>query len=72
MVAKWTCNGKFHHATYRDQGTCWEGLWVYEAAEDGFRGYKPTGAFFKGDPNLDAAYAEVSNTGVSVGAFGRG
>jgi len=63
---------KFHHATYRNQGSLWEGLWIYEKADDGFRGFKPAGAFFKDDPNLDAAERELRGAGVSVGAYGCG
>jgi hypothetical protein len=72
--------GKFHHATYRNQGRLWEGLWVYENDEPGpnhkpgnwHPGYKPAGAFFKDSPELDAAYAELSGTGISLGRYGAG
>lgn len=63
---------KFHHATYRNHGTIWEGLWIYEKATDGFRGYKPVGSFSKTDPDLDAAHNLVRNTGVSLGSYGNG
>jgi len=66
-------SGGFHHATYRDHGTVWEGLWIYGNADDGFRGYKPVGSFGKNDPLLlDAAYALVRGTGVSFGSYGNG
>ena len=64
-------DGKFHHATYRQVGL-WTGLWVYEKAAGGFRGYKPVGAFFKNDPTLPAAEALVRGSGVSLGAYGHG
>ena len=65
-------SGQFHHATYRDHGRLWEGLWVYRNASNGFRGYEPAGCFYKDSPELDAAYAEVRGAGVSVGAYGEG
>lgn len=65
-------DGTFHHATYRNHGTLWEGLWVYARDEKGFRGYSVVGSFYKGDPNLDAAFELTRGTGISVGAFGRG
>jgi len=65
-------NGEFHHATYRNCGTLWEGLWIYVADSNGFRGYSPAGFFPVNDPELDAAFEEVRGTGISVGAFGRG
>ncbi len=63
--------GKFHHATYRDHGTIWEGLWIYGKADAGFRGYIPVGSFEKGKPS-DEAHELVKAYGVSVGAFGEG
>lgn len=36
--------GEFHHATYRDQGTIWEGLWIYKRDVSGIRGFSPAGA----------------------------
>lgn len=66
-------DGSFHHATYRNQGTLWEGLWIYSRSETGFRGFKVAGCFNKSNPAL-LAEAEnlVRRTGISVGAFGRG
>ena len=65
-------DGSFDHATYRNHGTLWEGLWIYAKQADGFRGYAPAGAFFKDSPELDAAFALVKGTGISVGAYGCG
>jgi len=65
-------SGLFHHASYRNHGTLWEGLWIYVKSEGGFRGYAPAGAFFKDDTDLDAAHEVVRGTGVGVGAYGRG
>jgi len=64
--------GRFHHATYRSEGTLLEGLWIYQNTPTGFRGYEPAGAFFKDNPDLDAAYHEISGTGVSLGSYGNG
>ena len=72
-------DGKFHHATYRDIGTLWEGLWIYEKDEPAsdwkgkwHPGYKPAGCFEKGHPDLDAAHEAVRDTGISVGRYGAG
>lgn len=65
-------NGSFDHATYRNHGTLWEGLWIYVKNETGFRGYVPVGCFGKDSPDLDAAFQRVRGTGISVGAYGRG
>lgn len=62
-------SGRFHHATYRNHGTLWEGLWIYEC----FNGtFKPAGAFFKDNSEIDAAYNLVRSSGVSVGSYGNG
>ena len=65
-------DGTFHHATYRNHGTLWEGLWIYGKAENGFRGYAPVGCFGKDNPDLATAETLVRGTGISVGAFGNG
>jgi len=67
-------DGTFHHATYRGEGSCWEGLFVYPRQEQGgFRGYGgPVFAFYRDDPDLAKAHEMVRHTGVSVGAYGRG
>jgi hypothetical protein len=64
-------SGQFHHATYRDFGTLWEGLWIYRKY-DGLRGFEPAGMFSKDSPDQDAAFELVRGTGVSVGAYGQG
>ncbi len=64
-------SGQFHHATYRNFGTLWEGLWIYRKY-DGLRGFKPAGCFGKDSPLLHDAEELVRGTGVSVGAYGRG
>jgi hypothetical protein len=64
--------GRFHHATYRNVGTLWEGLWIYERSVKGFRGFDVATSFPKGDPNLDAAHELVKGKGVSVGSYGKG
>jgi hypothetical protein len=65
-------DGTFHHATYRNHGTLWEGLWIYERDPKGFGGYGVVGCFPKDSPDLDAAFALTSKTGISIGAYGHG
>jgi hypothetical protein len=66
-------SGTFHHATYRDIGKLWEGLFIYAIAEDDlWIGYRLAGSFGKDDPDLAAAEDMVRHTGISVGAFGQG
>lgn len=62
----------FHHATYRQHGTVWEGLWIYIKKDGGFRGYDVAGCFYKHAPELEAAHEICRGTGISVGAYGRG
>lgn len=64
-------SGEFHHATFRDRGTLWEGLWIYRKF-DGLRGFEPAGAFLKGNVDAEKAYKLVRGTGISVGSYGRG
>lgn len=64
-------SGRFHHATYRNHGSVWEGLYVYVIANTTV-GFDVAGVFGKSDPRLDVAYNIVRDTGVSVGAFGCG
>ncbi len=64
--------GLFDHATYREIGSIWEGLWIYARNPNGFRGYSVAGCFNRDSPDLKAAEALVRGSGVSVGAFGRG
>jgi hypothetical protein len=64
-------SGHFHHATYRTDGL-WTGLWVYKKSPTGFRGYEPAFAFFKDDPDLQAAEQMCKGTGISFGAYGHG
>lgn len=65
-------SGEFHHATYRNQGTLWEGLWFYKRSEAGFRGYEIVGCILKDDPDLEDGWRLVKGTGVSLGCFGEG
>lgn len=64
--------GTFHHATYRNIGTLWEGLWIYTKDEHGFRGYSVFGCFSKDSLDLKKAQDMVKGTGVSVGSYGNG
>jgi hypothetical protein len=64
-------SGEFHHATYRCQGTLWEGLWIYRRSATGFRGYDCAGAFnSKTNPELETAMSLCRE--ISVGAYGQG
>ena len=65
-------DGKFHHATYRNLGTIWEGLYIYQKKDSGWRGFEIAGVFGKNDPNLPAAEDLLRGTGISVGAYGQG
>lgn len=65
-------SGQFHHATYRNQGTLWEGLHIYTRAGDGCRGFTHAGVFLKNDAELPQAEEILRGTGISVGAYGQG
>ena len=65
--------GNFHHATYRNQGTIWEGLWIYAKEPNGFRGYSVVGCFNASNPDsLREAENLCRGTGISLGAYGQG
>lgn len=64
-------DGTFHHATYRDRGSIWEGLYIYLKSDLG-RGFSPEICFGKNDPELHTAEDMVRHTGVSLGAYGCG
>jgi len=65
-------SGRFHHATYRNIGTLWEGLWWYEKDANGSRGFSVAGCVNKTDPAIDEAHELVRGTGMSVGSYGQG
>jgi hypothetical protein len=65
-------NGSFHHATFRDIGKLWEGLYIYVKQDNGFNGFTLEGSILKDDPTFAQAYELVKNTGYSVGSYGRG
>jgi len=67
-------SGEFHHATYRDIGTLWEGLHFYRRAPSGHRGFEYAGCInAKRDASvMDEAQKLVKGTGVSVGSYGKG
>lgn len=65
-------NGSFHHATYRNIGTLWEGLYIYLKAPEGFIFGENSLVFGKRHPDLLAAEDLVRHTGISVGAYGNG
>lgn len=62
--------GQFHHATYRNFGTLWEGLWVYAKSPSGLRGFDVAGSFPKDSPELELAIAQCK--GHSIGSYGNG
>lgn len=69
--------GHFHHATYRTDFA--RGLHIYANAgysgKTSFRGFEYVGCFSEvccTKEEIDAAYAIVRNTGVSVGSYGNG
>ena len=64
---------RFHHATYRNMGTLWEGLHVYRKDPKGFRGFEHVGFFSaKNKEQLRQAENICSKTGISVGSYGQG
>jgi hypothetical protein len=66
-------SGQFHHATYRELNTIWEGLYIYANDPDlKWVGYRLVGSFNKADGLSDAAYEMVRHTGVSLGSRGNG
>jgi hypothetical protein len=65
-------SGEFHHATYRNIGTVWEGLWFYRRDPQGRRGFSVAGCVNKADADIDAAHELVRGSGVSVGSYGNG
>lgn len=69
--------GTFHHATYRNTGTVWEGLYVYARATDedgGHRGFKLAGVFnnYYRARNQECETAMELIRGIHVGAYGQG
>lgn len=60
-----------HHATYRNHGSIWEGLYIYIKSSKNFR-FEPCLVFGKNDPDLTAAENIVRHTGISFGAYGKG
>ena len=65
--------GEFHHATYRNRGTLWEGLWIYKKDGEGSRGFSVCGCFNAHNSKLlKEAEDIVRGTGISVGSYGNG
>jgi hypothetical protein len=67
-------DGKFHHATYREIGKVWEGLYVYVRDNDGFRGFKLYGSFnnYYRARNAECERAMELIKGLHVGSYGNG
>ena len=68
LIAK----GELHHATYRNRGTVWEGVWFYRHDTDGFRGFSIAGCVNKVDPDFEESFRVLAGHGMSIGAFGEG
>lgn len=65
-------SGEFHHATYRELGTIWEGLYIYRKDPDPkWIGYRLVGSFNKNDGPILEEAMELCR-GISVGAYGKG
>ena len=64
-------SGKFHHATYRDIGSLWEGLYVYQhdTGPASFRGFSIAGAFNKNSLDLPVAQALCAQYGTYIGSY---
>lgn len=65
-------SGEFHHATYRNRGTVWEGIWFYKKSKDGFRGFEVAGCVNVRDPDYEKTYQVLSGMGLHVGCYGGG
>ncbi len=67
-------SGNFHHATYRELNTIWEGLYIYAVDPDPkWIVYRLVGSFNKSEGAIaDEAYNIVRHTGVSLGTYGKG
>lgn len=65
---------QLHHATYRNRGTVWEGLWYYRISigPGAFRGFELDGSVLKDDPDYEEAYRVLAGRGLHVGAYGGG
>jgi hypothetical protein len=66
-------SSEFHHATYREIGKLWEGLWVYKKS-NWSRGFDVAGCFYKDSEDLEKAYEllRAIKHGISVGSYGQG
>jgi len=71
-VKKLIETNEFHHASYRDIGTIWEGWHVYVKDTNGFNGFLLVGCIGKNHPEIEQAYQLLRNTGYSVGSYGNG
>lgn len=58
-------SGNFHHATYRNTGTVWEGLWYFRKDTTVASGSTVVGCVLKTDPDIDAACELVKGAGVN-------
>jgi hypothetical protein len=67
-------SGEFHHATYRDIGKCWEGLYIYRRGPNGFRGFTLAGSFnnYHRARNAECEAAMDLIKGLHVGSYGNG
>lgn len=67
-------SGDLHHATYRNKGTVWEGIWFYKRSTGlmAYRGYEVAGCVNKDDPDFEEAFRVLAGKGMHVGCFGGG
>lgn len=65
-------SGELHHATYRNKGTVWEGIWFYPRDPKGFRGYGIPGCVSVNDQDIEEAFRLLAGKGMHVGCYGGG
>lgn len=63
-------DNKFHHATYKELGGMFEGLYIYENSQNGFRGFDLVGTIYKDSNEYIEAGFLVKDA--SVGSYGQG
>lgn len=65
-------SGQFHHATYRNIGKVWEGLYIYRKSTTGLRGFELAGCFNAHMDKDALKEAESMIRRISVGSYGNG
>ena len=67
-------SGDFHHATIRNIGTPWEGVWFYRKSNTVHRGFEVAG-YINAELDkevIDEAIELVKGTGINMGCYGKG